>query len=188
MVMKNDCRKEDLVRRFRTMTLSELQPPRRAVPQRQPFSISCQTEHCCFQFTLSVQTVVFLLRWFSWIEAKSSLLEVIRVLSCCQRGQRLEQSSSECHSGGSVGTFQSSRDSQPAYSTDNETHKHQTLIFTLTHSLKIYLKSEAETFTTSPGWREGMETHSELKFSLNSAESGELFIPCSLLVRAILCQ
>lgn len=46
--MKNDCRKGDLVRRFRTMTLSELQPPRRAVPQRQPFSISCQTEHCCF--------------------------------------------------------------------------------------------------------------------------------------------
>lgn len=47
-VEKNDCSREDLVRRSGTMTLCEPQPARRAAPQRQPFSISCQTEHCCF--------------------------------------------------------------------------------------------------------------------------------------------
>lgn len=35
-----------------------------------------------------------------------------------------------------MGTLKSSRDSQPAYSTDNETHKHQALKFCLTSSYK----------------------------------------------------
>ena len=65
--------------------------------------------------------MVFLLRWFSWIGAKSSLLEAIRVLSRCWRGWRLEQSWSECHSGRSVGTSESSGDSQSAYGADSQT-------------------------------------------------------------------
>lgn len=44
-------------------------------------------------------------------------LGAIRVLSCCWRGWRPEQSS-ECHSGRSVGTWESSGDSQPASTAD----------------------------------------------------------------------
>lgn len=81
-----------------------------------------------------------------------------------------------------MGTFKSSRDSQPAYSADSETHKHQTLIFTSTQSWKICLKSEAETFTVSPVWLKRMENHFEFNFCLGSTErEWGLFIPCSSL-------
>lgn len=59
--------------------------------------------------------------------------------------------------------------------------KHQTLTLTLTHSLKICLKSEAETFTTPPA-RLKM-TLKQLEFNFLSAlwRAWALFIPCSSL-------
>lgn len=81
-----------------------------------------------------------------------------------------------------MGTFKSSRDSQAAYSTDNETRKHQTLIFTLTHSLKIYLKSEAETFTISPFVAENDGKTFQLYFSLSSTESVGAIYPLLTIV------